>query len=74
MRVVSGLAQASVMVGTDGSSGMPFVRTPWARGMRPVKNVARAGMQSGLETNALSKAMPRAARPSRFGVRTPVLP
>ena len=48
--------------------------TPWALGMRPVISVARLGMHTGLLTQALSKTRLVAARRSRFGVSSVVLP
>ena len=47
---------------------MPFMRTPWTEGMRPVIRLARLGMQTGLATWQLSNAAPRRARPSIAGV------
>ena len=56
------------------SSDRSFMMTPWLVGMRPVMIVDRLGMQIGLATHALSNTIPRAAKPSRLGVRTTSLP
>ena len=58
------------MVGTSQSSGIPFIRTRWPEGIKPVKSEALEGIQQGFVTYALDRLVLWAANASMFGVCT----